>query len=64
MVGVESPLVAEGLLQHPETAELFSARLGPAYLAVAKENLPKLRAALEQLGIDLVIADDVDLVTE
>lgn len=64
MVGVESPLVAEGLLQHPETAELFSARLGPAYLAVAKENLPRLRSALEQLGIDLVIADDVDLISE
>src|SRR5262249_361606 len=60
MVGVESPLVAEGLLQHPETAELFGERLGPAFLAVPKENLPKLRQALEVLGIELVIADDLD----
>lgn len=60
MVGVESPLVAEGLLQHPLTADLFGERLGPAFLAVSKENLPPLREALDQLGIELVIADDVD----
>lgn len=59
MVGVESPLVAEGLLQHPETAEFFGERLGPSALAVPEENLVPLRAALDRLGIELEILDDV-----
>lgn len=53
LVRAESPAVAEGLLQHPLTAELWEERLGPAALTIAEANLPKLREALANLGIDL-----------
>jgi hypothetical protein len=49
----DSPLVADGLMQHPITSELFSERLGPSALAVDVETLPKLKQALGELGISL-----------
>lgn len=51
----ESPLVADGLLQHPATAQLFEERLGPTSLAVDKSSVVKLREALVDLGIGFEI---------
>jgi hypothetical protein len=50
---VESPLVADGLMQHPRTAALISKRVGPCSLVVEEERVPELRLALEELGVDL-----------
>jgi hypothetical protein len=49
----ESPLVAGGLLQHPRTKDLFTQRLGPSALVIAADDLPRLDAALADLGISL-----------
>jgi hypothetical protein len=58
----DSPLVADGLMQHPLTSELFAERLGPSALAVDVETLPKLKAALGELGISLdMLSQAIDL---
>lgn len=51
----DSPMIADGLLQHPSTADLFSERLGPTTLAVERESVVKLREALISMGIDFEI---------
>ncbi|MBY0586918.1 helicase-associated domain-containing protein [bacterium] len=57
VVSAESPLVADGLLQHPRTASLFAERLGPSALSIATEKLPELRQALDELGIPLTLPE-------
>lgn len=53
VVTVESPLVADGLLQHPRTADLISRRIGPCSLVVEEARMPELHRALEELGVEL-----------
>ncbi len=53
VVSAESPLVADGLMQHPRTAGLLGERLGPAALSIQPEKLAELREALMELGITL-----------
>jgi hypothetical protein len=53
VVSAESPLVADGLMQHPLTAGLFVERLGPCALSIAPEKMDQLRDALAELGISL-----------
>ena len=53
VVTTESPLVTDGLIQHPSTAGLLGERLGPTTFAVAEHNLPALQQALSGLGIEL-----------
>ena len=55
---VETPSLADGLLQHPATAQLFGARLGPCALAVPRDKLDVLQATLGELGIELKLDDD------
>jgi hypothetical protein len=45
--------LADGLMQWPQTKGLIEARLGPTTLAVAEENLPRLRERLAAAGIAL-----------
>jgi hypothetical protein len=54
-VGTEE--IADGMLQWPGTRGLIVARLGPAALVVAEENVPALVARLRELGIRLVPAE-------
>ncbi len=53
VVEVPSPLVADGLLQWPETRDLIQARLGPQHLAVAEHHLEALRVKVGELRITL-----------
>lgn len=53
VLSTDSSLLAEGLLQHPETAPYLSQRLGPTSLVVSEEKLRGLRAALDRLGVSL-----------
>lgn len=55
VVQTESPLLADGLLQHPATAALFDERLGPTSLSVSQDHVSELRDALTNLGIDFDI---------
>jgi hypothetical protein len=48
---VESPDLADGLMQWPQTRELIAERLGPAALAVTDENADELRKRLAELGV-------------
>jgi hypothetical protein len=48
---VSTPETADGLFQLPATRRLIEARLGPATLAVAEENVEPLRAQLRELGL-------------
>lgn len=57
VVRTESPIITDGLLQHPLTAELFHERLGPTALTVLSANTEKLREALADLGIKLDLQD-------
>lgn len=54
IVKVEDPLTADGLLQHPLTADLLGERLGPTAMTVPEEKFGELHDALESLGIELV----------
>jgi hypothetical protein len=45
--------VADGLLQHPATRDLFAQRLGPTALALREGSTEKLEAALRGLGLEL-----------
>jgi hypothetical protein len=47
---VSDDAVVDGLLQHPQTAGLFLARLGPRALAVSAARVEEVTAALEALG--------------
>jgi hypothetical protein len=47
---VSDETAVDGLLQHPATAKLFLARLGPRALAVATDRIDEVTAALESLG--------------
>lgn len=49
----ESPLVADGLQQHPATKELFAERIGPSALLVDPNKYQQLGHALTQLGVEL-----------
>ncbi len=53
VVEVPSPLVADGLLQWPETCGLVQTRLGPQHLAVAEHHLEALCAKIGELRIAL-----------
>lgn len=53
VLSAESPLVADGLLQHPRTSELIARRIGPSALVVEERNLRELVTALGELGIDV-----------
>lgn len=53
VVSVESPQIADGLMQHPRTGPLFHERLGPTALTVEADRLVELRRALDELGISL-----------
>jgi hypothetical protein len=61
VVSAESPLVADGLMQHPRTANLFAERLGPAALAILPERLEELRLALGDLGIVLTLPGEAEI---
>ena len=47
---VSDETVIDGLIQHPATAGLFLARLGPRALAVSVERVDAVTAALAELG--------------
>jgi hypothetical protein len=51
---VDSEEWADGLEQWPETRQLIEERLGPRALAVAEENVGKLRERLRAAGITLM----------
>jgi hypothetical protein len=55
VITAESPAVADGLLQHPQTASLFRERLGPVTIAVDRDKLDTLRQTLHELGIELAV---------
>jgi hypothetical protein len=50
---VETPEIADGLLQWPVTRALIKARLGPTALAVAEEHADVFREKLQLLGVSL-----------
>lgn len=50
---VESPLVADGLQQHPATKDLFLERLGPSALLVDSRRIQDMHAALATLGVQV-----------
>jgi hypothetical protein len=43
--------LADGLMQWPATRALIDARVGPTALAVAEENVERLREQLRALGM-------------
>jgi hypothetical protein len=45
--------LADGLMQWPDTQALIAERLGPTALAVAKENVGRLRERLRELGMTM-----------
>ncbi|MBI3467032.1 MAG: helicase-associated domain-containing protein, partial [Planctomycetes bacterium] len=53
VVQVPNSAVADGLMQHPLTQPHIQTRLGPTALAVLSERVPALRAALQQLGVEI-----------
>jgi hypothetical protein len=50
---VDTPEIADGLLQWPGTRSLIQARLGPTALTVAEEHAEILREKLRLLGVSL-----------
>jgi hypothetical protein len=50
---VETPEVADGLMQWPGTRGLIAERLGPTTLSVEEERLPALREKLGELGVQI-----------
>jgi hypothetical protein len=48
---VETPAVADGLMQWPTTQSLIQARLGPTALVVAEADVERLQERLRELGI-------------
>ncbi|MBM4071939.1 MAG: hypothetical protein FJ271_23885 [Planctomycetes bacterium] len=52
VLSVATPVLADGLLQWPETRRLIHARLGPTALSVAEDNVEPLRERLRGLGIE------------
>jgi hypothetical protein len=50
---VATPELADGLVQWPQTRALIAERLGPTALAVAQENVEKLREQLRLLGMQV-----------
>jgi hypothetical protein len=50
---VETPEVADGLLQWPLTRSLIAQRLGPTTLAIAEEHVLLLRERLTELGMNV-----------
>ena len=57
VISVPDPVIADGLLQHPETAGLFENRLGPQSLSVPRQSLDRLREVLSSLGTQLTLAN-------
>jgi hypothetical protein len=54
IVHLENELIADGIMQWPETSQWIHSRLGPCALVVSSESLEKLRKALAQAGHKLV----------
>jgi hypothetical protein len=50
---VETPGLADGLMQWPDTRLLIQSRLGPTALVVAEEHVPTLRELFRKLGLGL-----------
>ena len=48
---MESPELADGLMQWPGTRSLIAERLGPTALSISAENLEALRQRLSELGM-------------
>jgi hypothetical protein len=53
VIETPSEVLADGLQQHPATRPYVAARLGPTTLTVLPEKLDALRAALQEMGIEL-----------
>jgi hypothetical protein len=51
VIRVETPILADGLLQHPQTAPLVCDRLGPYTLAVRPEDMQRFADILSRIGI-------------
>jgi hypothetical protein len=47
-----SPVLLDGLLQHPATGPLLGERLGPTAVAIPEKQAQPLRRALKELGIN------------
>ncbi|NBY02384.1 MAG: hypothetical protein EBQ87_10450, partial [Planctomycetes bacterium] len=54
VVHLENELIADGIMQWPETSQWIHSRLGPCALSVTSESLEKLRKALAHAGHKLV----------
>jgi hypothetical protein len=52
---VETPEVADGLQQWPDTCQFVRERLGPTALTIAEEDLEMLREQLQRLGMGVRI---------
>jgi hypothetical protein len=50
---VETPGLADGLMQWPDTRALIQARLGPTALVVAEQNVERLIQRLHELGLNV-----------
>ena len=49
--------LTDGLLQHPDTREFLSKRLGPTAIAVPEEQFAELQRVLETLGLDVSLPE-------
>jgi hypothetical protein len=53
--------VTDGIMQHPRTRPRIQTRLGPTALAIVPEHVEALRAALQELGIEVAIGPALEL---
>lgn len=53
VVTTPSAEILDGLLQHPETRDLFGERIGDTTITISEARLTRLDAALRGLGIEL-----------
>lgn len=62
VVEVQSPIVADGLLQHPATRDFIQRRIGPTTVVISKSSEPSLRESLAAIGIEPVSLNGSDVI--